>query len=147
MIGWCAIHHRQIIFKFVFENLSLEIAHAYHSLLWTCLAAVAISRSLTFACVPHEDSDIAVIYMNSTENEEQVTWLFPCSFTDTVKYFLLQLYAKICDVTPWFYTRLDNLTRSEGHVTLWVISKVHTFKIYSASQITVITSCDLSIEH
>ena len=39
-----------------------------------CFAAMAINRSRTIARVPHEDCDIAVIYMKSTENEEQVTW-------------------------------------------------------------------------
>ena len=59
------------IFKFVFENLSFEIADAHQSLRGTSsLAAVAINRSRTFTSVPHDDCDIAVIYMKSTENEE-----------------------------------------------------------------------------
>ena len=74
MPGWCVIHHRKNIFKLVFENLSFQIADAYQYLLGICFAAVAINRLRTIATVPRGDCDIAVIYMKSTENEEQVTW-------------------------------------------------------------------------
>ena len=53
--------------------LSFEIADAYPSLLGTCFATLAINRSRMFSRVPHDDDDIVVIYMESTENEEQVT--------------------------------------------------------------------------
>ena len=52
---------------------SFEIADEYQSLIGTCFTAVTINRSRTFARMPHDDCDIAVIYMKSTENEEQVT--------------------------------------------------------------------------
>ena len=47
---------------------------------------VAINRSRTLADVLHDDCDIAVIYMKSTENEDQVTFgSFHVHSTDTVK--------------------------------------------------------------
>ena len=61
------------IFKFVFENFSFERADAYQSLPGTCFTAMAINRSHMFACMLHDDFDIIVIYMKSTENEELVT--------------------------------------------------------------------------
>ena len=66
-------HNRKIIFKFAFENLSFEIADEYQSVISSCFAAVAINRSRAFTRVPHDDCDIVVIYMKSTENQEQVT--------------------------------------------------------------------------
>ena len=62
------------MFKFVYEKLSFETADAYQSLLAICFAVIAINRSRTFARVPHGDCDVVVIYMKSTENEEQATW-------------------------------------------------------------------------
>ena len=38
-----------------------------------CFAAVATNISCTFTCMPHDKCDIAIIYMKSKENKEQVT--------------------------------------------------------------------------
>ena len=64
----------ETILKFVFENISFEIADAYQTLLGTYFAAAAINESRMFARVPHDDCYIAVIYVKSIENEEQVTF-------------------------------------------------------------------------
>ena len=80
----------------------------------------------------------------------------------------LRLFDKTCsksfnisgNATPCVYTGLGHLAKSIGskvHIRVWVITKVHTFEIHfahpilgqqmaGASQITVITSCALSIQ-
>ena len=71
------------------QKFKFQIADANQCLLGTCFVAMEINRPGIFARVPHDNCEIAVIYMKLTENEEQVTWWFPCSFTDTAKYIFV----------------------------------------------------------
>ena len=106
--------HRKNMLEFVFDSFSFKIADAYQFLLRTWFAAVAINRALSFARVPHDDCDITVIYVNSTENEKQVTRNSPCSFTKKASSFLLRLCDMICVKNASTFPLASHVLRRTG---------------------------------
>ena len=78
--------------------------------------------------MPHDDYDIVVIYLKSTENEEKVTQQFPCSFSDTVNFVKNRFHVSDdvppCDKGP---DHLTQPTSSKVRITVLVIQNIHTF--------------------